>query len=73
MFNGIKAQGVWLRVWLAVLLLGCAWIGRSALEWQRDAFETDACIVHRLLSQRAVQHDAILSTLALLQLGSVAA
>jgi signal transduction histidine kinase len=33
----------------------------------RDAFETDARIAHRLLSQRAVQHDAVLATLALLQ------
>jgi signal transduction histidine kinase len=33
----------------------------------RDAFETDARIAHRLLSQRVVQHDAILATLALLQ------
>jgi hypothetical protein len=31
------------------------------------AFETDARIAHRLLSQRAVQHDAVLATLALLQ------
>lgn len=37
------------------------------MERQREAFETDARIVHRLLSQRAVQHDAILSMLALLQ------
>ncbi|MCE3271711.1 MAG: two component transcriptional regulator, sensor histidine kinase [Ramlibacter sp.] len=33
----------------------------------RDAFETDARIAHRLLSQRVVQHDAVLATLALLQ------
>ena len=33
----------------------------------QDAFETDARIAHRLLSQRVVQHDAILATLALLQ------
>jgi hypothetical protein len=38
-----------------------------SLERQREAFETDARIVHRLLSERAVQHDAILSMLALLQ------
>ena len=33
----------------------------------RDGFETDARIVHRLLSQRVVQLDAVLATLALLQ------
>jgi FixJ family two-component response regulator/signal transduction histidine kinase len=34
---------------------------------RQAAFETDARIAHRLLSQRAAQHDAILATLALLQ------
>jgi len=33
----------------------------------REAFETDARISHRLLSQRAVQHEAVLATLGLLQ------
>jgi signal transduction histidine kinase len=60
-------------VWFAASLLGPMWIGYSALERQREAFETDARIVHRLLSQRAVQHDAILSTLALLHYGTDAA
>ncbi len=38
-------------------------------EWlrQREVFDTDARIMHRLLSQRVVQLDAILATLALLQ------
>jgi hypothetical protein len=42
-------------------------IARQELAHLRDAFETDARIVHRLLSQRVVQHDAVLATLALLQ------
>ena len=33
----------------------------------KEAFETDARIVHRLLSQRVVQQDAVLATLSLLQ------
>ena len=37
------------------------------LQQLHAAFETDARIVHRLLSQRVVQHDAIMATLALLQ------
>ena len=55
----------------AVLLAvaGSAWIARGALADRRAAFETDARIAHRLLSQRAVQHEAILATLALLQPG----
>ena len=46
---------------------GSAWLARAELADRRAAFETDARIAHRLLSQRAVQHEAILSTLALLQ------
>ena len=40
-------------------LLGSVWAGHGALEYKREAFETDACIVHQLLSQRAQRHDAI--------------
>ena len=56
-----------LALWLALTLAG--WLVLAALQAGRirDAFETDARIAHRLLSQRAVQHDAILATLALLQ------
>jgi len=50
-----------------VALAGAAWIARADLARQRDVFDTDARIAHRLLSQRVVQHDAILATLALLQ------
>ena len=50
-----------------IALAGVAAIARQSLEQQRALFETDARIVHRLLSQQVVQHDAILATLALLQ------
>ena len=51
-------------------LLGVRWwIASQTIDHQRALFETDARIVHRLLSQQVVQHDAILATLALLQLG----
>ena len=56
--------------WLVLSALGWGWLGRNELVQLRDAFETDARIVHRLLSQRAVQHDAIMATLALLQSGT---
>ena len=46
---------------------GAALIARQSIDTQRAKFETDARIVHRLLSQQVVQHDAILDTLALLQ------
>lgn len=58
--------------WIAGALLalaGAAWIARADLLRQREAFDTDARIAHRLLSQRVVEQDAILATLALLQPG----
>ncbi len=59
------------RSWIAAGLLACGLgsmaIARFELSRLRDAFDTDMRIAHRLLSQRAVQHDAVLATLALLQ------
>jgi signal transduction histidine kinase len=54
-------------VGLVVAALGCVWLARAEIRSQREAFETDARIVHRVLSQQVVQHDAILATLGLLQ------
>jgi signal transduction histidine kinase len=56
-----------LALWLALTAAGCVALARAELVRLRDAFETDARIAHRLLSQRVVQHDAILATVALLQ------
>ncbi len=55
---------------VVIALAGAGVIARQSLEAQRALFETDARIVHRLLSQQVVQHDAILATLALLQPGA---
>ena len=52
---------------LIVAVIGCIVIVRLELDNLRSAFETDARIVHRLLSQRMAQHDAVMSMLALLQ------
>ena len=57
----------WLLVWCLITAVGCLLLGRWQLNQIRDAFETDARIAHRLLSQRAVQHDAVLAMLALIQ------
>ncbi|KRC09995.1 histidine kinase [Hydrogenophaga sp. Root209] len=57
----------WVVGGAVIALAGAAAIARQSLEQQRALFETDARIVHRLLSQQVVQHDAILATLALLQ------
>ncbi len=66
----MRASGgsLWWWVGGAVLsAVGAVMIARQAIDEQRALFETDARIVHRLLSQQVVQHDAILDTLALLQ------
>jgi signal transduction histidine kinase len=56
-----------LGLWLLLCALGAAALVRLELARLQDLFETDARIAHRLLSQRVVQHDAILATVALLQ------
>jgi len=56
-----------LMVWLVLSVVGCVLLARVELAQLREAFETDARISHRLLSQRVVQHEAVLATLALLQ------
>ncbi|KAI5913290.1 sensor histidine kinase [Thauera sp. 2A1] len=53
--------------WLAVGALVSAWLIQGAADRAREAFETDARIAHRLMSQRAVQHEAILAMLQLVQ------
>lgn len=59
----------WVVLGLLLSVAGSVVIARLALDRHRALFETDARIVHRLLSQQVVQHDAILATLALLQPG----
>ena len=62
-----------LLLWVTVACIGCGWLVLDRLQQLHAAFETDARIVHRLLSQRVVQHDAIMATLALLQPAAAAA
>ena len=64
-----KPNRGWVLAWVAITLAGAAALGRLELTDLRDGFDTNARIMHRLLSQRVVQHDAILATLALLQPG----
>lgn len=60
-----------LRVWwlsgLLAAVAGCSLLARWELDNLHQSFDTDARIAHRLLSQRVVQHDAILATVGLLQ------
>jgi len=66
MLRLLQRARVWLLGWLAFSLIGSAVIVRLDIAQRREAFFTDARIAHRLLSQRVVQHEAILATLALL-------
>jgi C4-dicarboxylate-specific signal transduction histidine kinase len=63
----LTRHGAALAVWAVLTLAGSALLAQRELADIRERFETDARIVHRLLSQRAVQHDAVIATLALLQ------
>ena len=67
MLQARQHKWAWLLVWCALTVLGGAVLARLALTQLREDFETDARIAHRLLSQRVVQHDAVMATLALLQ------
>ncbi|HYP84811.1 sensor histidine kinase [Variovorax sp.] len=59
-------NGLWWLAGLALGLAGAVWIARDGLRAISDDFDTQARIVHRLLSQQVVQYDAVLATLALL-------
>lgn len=62
-----QKRGRWWLAWAVSGLLGALSLTGLELERQRAVFQTDARIAHRLLSQRAAQHDAILTMLVLLQ------
>ena len=63
----LRNGGAWLAGGVVLSALGIGLIAQAERTRLRDAFETDARIAHRLLSQRAVELDAVLATLALLQ------
>jgi signal transduction histidine kinase len=67
MMDWIRRYRLWIVAGLVASALGAAGLARLQLAQLRDAFETDARIAHRLLSQRLAQNDAVLATLALLQ------
>lgn len=62
----------WILAWAIASGSGALWLAQRALGQFHAAFETDGRIAHRLLSQRVVQHDAVLATLALWQPGETA-
>lgn len=58
---------LWTGSGIAGALLGLGLLVQQAVERERNEFETGARIAHRLLSQCAVQHEAALATLTLMQ------
>ncbi len=57
----------WPLAGVALASAGSGWLVADAVATRRASFDTDARIAHRLLSQQAVQHDAMLAMLVLLQ------
>ena len=69
MHNGLQRTMLWLLGWLALVFVGAIIVVRMDIAQRREVFQADARIVHGILSQRAVQHEAILATLNLLGAG----
>ena len=59
-----------LAIAVALGLVAATLLVRADIVSRREAFQNDARLAHRLLSQRAAQHDAILDTLVLLDPGT---
>lgn len=69
MLESWRVNSRWLAIGVALSLgAGTLWV-RSDIASRRESFQNDARAAHRLLSQRAAQHDAILDTLVLLDPG----
>jgi len=64
LFRNRTRSPAWLAAWLACAAGGIGWLCHWDYQAQRRLFETDSRIAHRLLTQRTVQHDTILATLA---------
>jgi signal transduction histidine kinase len=56
-----------LLAWLLCCLLWGAWLIHAERETTRDDFETQSRILHRLLTQRAEQHEALFASLTALE------
>lgn len=63
--HAVRGAG-WLATWLLAAIVGSTALVRVDIADRRSVFLADAALAHRLLSQRAAQHDAILAMLGLL-------
>ena len=61
-----RESWAWWLAWALLVSAGALALVRLDIATRRETFQADARIAHRLLSQRAVQHEAVLATLALL-------
>lgn len=55
-----------LLCWLVLFCLGAFWIGRQEYVDQHERFLQSTSVAQRMLSQKTVQHEAVLATLAAL-------
>ena len=67
MLHRMPPRWAWPLAGVLLAAAGAAWLVAAEVTAQRASFDTDARIAHRLLSQQAVQHDAMLAMLTLLQ------
>ena len=65
----LQRHAPWFAGWLVVSALGGLVLGQHELTRLEEAFDNDTRVAYRLLNHRAGQHDALLSTLALLRSG----
>jgi signal transduction histidine kinase len=68
-FLGHARRRAWpvLLAWLLCSLLWGTWLVRTELQSTRVEFETQSRILHRLLTQRAEQHEALFASLTALE------
>lgn len=62
----VHARLPWVAGGLALSFAAATWLAGAELQRQQREFDTGAGIVHRVLSLRAIEHEAVLATLALL-------
>jgi signal transduction histidine kinase len=66
----LQRHAPWIAAWIVASALGGLLIGQLEISRLEEAFENDVRSAYRLLNHRAGQHDAMLSTLALLRSGN---
>ena len=66
----LRRHAPWLAGWLLACAAGALWIVQSELQQVRDNLDAKSRQAQRLLSQRAAQNDAVLSTLTLVRAAS---